>query len=488
MAFGLTPSYTENFHLDDLSNNQFLVIANGIASNLGWKIQFMSDSGIIAYTNKGMFRWNAKITISLAEDLVTVKSESVGNEMFDMGRNRKTVTQFTNLYYDSKSAINAEELSQKYEELKPGFPAPENDVLSASNLASVKKFTFFSLFSPRKGFYITPILVDLNIAVFILMIISGANFFLPDNERLIWWGANFRPITLEGQWWRLITNCFVHIGIFHLLFNMYALLYIGVLLEPILGKTRFAAAYMMSGIIASVSSVYWHDLTISAGASGAIFGLYGVFLAMLTTNAIHKAARKPLLISIGIFVGYNLLNGMKGGIDNSAHIGGLISGLIIGYAYYPSMEKSPSSNLKYSIIGVLAVIALVISSFVLNRIPNDTGKYDSGMKKFVSMESMALEVYNLPQNTPKEAILSEIKDRGYYYWNENVKLLNDLDKLDLSTTIHERNQKLIEYCNLRIDSYHLIYKAINESTDAYQDSISYYTNQINALINGLKAK
>src|SRR5579862_9564853 len=258
MSFGLTPNYIESIHLDDLSNHQFLVIANDVAKKLDWKIQFLSDTGLIALTNKGMFKWNAKITIRISEEMVIVKSESTGNEMFDWGKNRKTVAQFTNLFYDSKYAFNSEELSQKYEELKPALALPENDILSDAHPGSKEKFNnFLSIFVPNEGFYITPILINLNIAIFVLMIISGVNFFLPDNESLIKWGANFRPVTLEGQWWRLITNCFLHIGVFHLLMNMYALLYIGVLLEPYLGKARFAAAYLLSGIIASLTSLYW---------------------------------------------------------------------------------------------------------------------------------------------------------------------------------------------------------------------------------------
>jgi rhomboid protease GluP len=137
------------------------------------------------------------------------------------------------------------------------------------------------------------------------MAITGVNIISPDSESLVQWGANFRPLTLEGQAWRLLTNCFLHIGILHLLLNMYALLYIGVLLEPHLGRLRFAAFYILTCIIASTVSVSWHDLTVSAGASGAIFGMYGVFLALLSTNLIEKSARKALLASIGIFVVFN---------------------------------------------------------------------------------------------------------------------------------------------------------------------------------------
>jgi len=322
------------------------------------------------------------------------------------------------------------------------------------------------------------------------MLISGVHILLPENQDLLNWGANFRPMTLEGQWWRLFTACFLHIGILHLLLNMYALLYIGLLLEPYLGKTRFLAAYLISGIAASMTSLWWHDLTISAGASGAIFGMYGVFLALLTTNLLDKSVKKALLTSIAVFVGYNILNGLKpnSGIDNAAHIGGLLSGFIIGYAFIPSLKQFENKAIKFSTIAALTIALLVSSFTVYQSLPNDIGKYDEKMKEFVSMESMALEVYNLPEGTPNEKILSEIKDRGLYYWNENIKLIDSFKDLDLPLPIRTRNSKLKEYCELRIKSYELIYKAINEGTDKYQNEIEVYNKKIELIISELTGK
>ena len=151
--------------------------------------------------------------------------------------------------------------------------------------------------------------------------------------------------------------------------NMYALLYIGVLLEPYLDKTKFLVAYLLTGVTASIASLWWHNLTVSAGASGSIFGMYGLFLAMLTTNHIEKNVRKSLLTSIIFFVLYNLLNGFKGGIDNAAHIGGLLGGIVIGYAFYPSIKTPSSSKLTYSAIALVSAIVILTSSLIYLNIP-----------------------------------------------------------------------------------------------------------------------
>ena len=189
-----------------------------------------------------------------------------------------------------------------------------------------------SFFLPKEGFYYTPIIIDLNILIFIIMVFSGLGFMSFNANDLLAWGANFKPVTTDGQWWRLFTSIFLHGGLMHLLANMYALLFIGIFLEPQLGKTKYLLVYLFTGIVASLTSLWWHDATVSVGASGAIFGLYGVFLGLLLTKALPKAfANKAFLTSILLFVGYNLLMGLSAGIDNAAHIGGLLSGLIIGF-------------------------------------------------------------------------------------------------------------------------------------------------------------
>jgi rhomboid protease GluP len=481
MAFGFSPKFILDLSLDNLTVEQFLVLTIEAAKKLDWNVGYTSENGFIAYTKFSMSSWSEEVKVKIESNNANLKSECTGNQMVDWGKNKKNIENLIATYNVLKSSFTSEELARKYEELKPNLISKEQDVLSQPPPTTKEKITsVFAIFKPTQGYFITPIIINLNIAIFILMVISGVNFMLPDNESLIKWGANFRPVTLEGEWWRLITNCFLHIGIFHLLMNMYALLYIGLLLEPHLGKTRFTTAYLLTGITASISSLWWHNLTISAGASGAIFGMYGVFLAMLSTNLIEKSARKALLISIAVFVGYNILNGLKpnSGIDNAAHIGGLIGGLVIGYTLIPSLKKPDEIKLEYATIGLLTVIILLSSFVVYKRIPNDIGNYDTKIKKFVSMEAMALEVYNLPQDTPNEKILYGLKDRGIYYWNENIKLIDSFKDLDLPLEITTKNRLLKEYCELRIKSYELLYKAISEDTEQYKEQIESYNKLI----------
>ena len=136
------------------------------------------------------------------------------------------------------------------------------------------------------------------------------------------------------------------------------------------------------------------------------------------------------------------------GIDNAAHIGGLLGGIVIGYASIPSLKKTTDVKLKFSTIGLLTILILTSSFFVYKNTSNDIGKYDERIKTFISNESMAIEVFNLPDYTPKDELLYGLKERGIYYWNENIRIIDELEKLDLPTEIHIKNSKLKQYCCL----------------------------------------
>ncbi len=469
MAFGLSPKHQEIIEIIDLSEKEFIVIALEVVKKLGWNSSYISEKGFIAYTKFSMSSYGEELKITVNATNVTIKSECTGSQLMDWGKNKKNVEDFVFTYNQIKSTFSKDELDEKIIEIKQKFILSEQDVLNQAPLNTKEKLSgFFSIFKPTKGFYITPILLNLNILVFIVMAFSGVNIFMPESEQLLAWGANFKPATLNGQWWRLFTCYFLHIGIFHLLMNMYALLYIGVLLEPILGTARFLSAYVVAGIGASLTSLLWHDLTISAGASGAIFGMYGVFLAMLTTNHIEKSARKALLTSIAVFVGYNLLNGIKGGIDNAAHIGGLLSGVIIGYVFYPSLKETNSK--KYQTIGIsfISITIVVATIFICSNTSNDVVIYEEKIKDFVAMEAKALEVYHLPENTSNEKILNLINNQGITMWNKCIVLITDLQKLDLPSTLQNKNKLLNYYCKLRLENYKLLSKAITENTDTYK--------------------
>jgi rhomboid protease GluP len=175
-------------------------------------------------------------------------------------------------------------------------------------------------------------LIALNVVVYLAMGFSGVSWVEPSAHDAVKWGADFGVLTLSGQWWRLLTSMFVHFGAIHIGLNMWCLWDLGRLSERLMGRRALALVYFATGLSASLTSLGWDPIRVSAGASGAVFGVAGAFFSFLYFRKSHidLSWAKSRLRSVGIFILYNLFYGLRGGIDNSAHIGGLVAGLVLG--------------------------------------------------------------------------------------------------------------------------------------------------------------
>lgn len=479
MAFGFIPRYAKKETVEN-SSSEILLLAVETVRALNWNIGHIGRSRIIAYTSFSMGSWSEKISISIADHNLTIKSECSGNQIFDWGKNKKNVEEFFVRFYEFRASLSTEELDIRQRALEVTDESGTSE--DPFETSQGKITSFFSIFIPIEGYFVTPFILNLNILVFVLMALTGVNVMMPDIESMLAWGANYRSMTLDGQWWRLLTSCFLHYGIIHLLFNMYALVYIGMLLEQRMGSFRFLAAYLLTGLASSIASLYWNDLTVSAGASGAIFGMYGVFLAMLTTNLIDKAARQAFLTSIIVFVVYNLLGGLRDNkVDNAGHIGGLVSGLLMGYAFYPSLKKPAESSLKYGVIGVMTMAVIAAGFWAFSQVTNDVGNYEKKMREFIALEERALSIYEI-ENVTDSVLMNEIKTVGLPAWGRCLRLVIEADQLNIPEPLHHRNYQLRTYCNLRIKVYELIVKSIQENDESYLSEIEDYNRQIEVVI------
>jgi membrane associated rhomboid family serine protease len=180
---------------------------------------------------------------------------------------------------------------------------------------------------------VTRTIIAVNVLVYVAMGLSGISWTDPSVVPAILWGADFGPLTLSGQWWRLFTSMFVHFGFFHIALNMWCLRNLAVALEPMMGRLAFSITYLFCGLAASAVSTAWNPWRASAGASGAIFGIAGAFVSYLVLKkaAIPASLVRQNLRGLAVFILLNLSIGAASGhIDNSAHVGGLVAGLIIG--------------------------------------------------------------------------------------------------------------------------------------------------------------
>jgi rhomboid protease GluP len=200
--------------------------------------------------------------------------------------------------------------------------------------------------------------------VFALMVLSGVSPFNPTIEDLVKWGADSGPlVALEGQSWRVLSYMFVHVGAVHIGMNLWCLLSFGPLIERLYGNVAFAWIYVLAGVGGGLASLVWDPAVVSAGASGAIFGIIGGLGAFLLAHrrAIPLEVLIPLRSTTSGFVLFNLFFGaMMPGIDNAAHIGGLVTGFVVGLALQRRWPPSrdPLGVLRQGAVGAVLGLAL----------------------------------------------------------------------------------------------------------------------------------
>ena len=224
-------------------------------------------------------------------------------------------------------------------------------------------------------------LIAICTAVFIFELIKGAGFDTMSVDLARRLGADYGPLTLGGQWWRLITSMFLHFGIIHLALNMWCLFALGSLAERLMGRAAFLLLYFATGLFGGLLSLAVHPQITSAGASGAVFGITGGLVAYL---ALKKAPLeietvKKQLKSLGIFLAYNLFYSLRPGVDLMAHAGGLGSGIIIAavlprFLEAPDAQQIPSpfqekssANKRVTQIGIACAIAVLLAAVGIRR-------------------------------------------------------------------------------------------------------------------------
>jgi rhomboid protease GluP len=303
------------------------------------------------------------------------------------------------------------------------------------------------------------------------MALFGVSIIEPNSNDVFVWGGVFRPAVLDGEWYRIISAFFVHIGIVHLLMNMFALVMVGPQLELLLGKWRYLSAYVFCGIIASCSSLWWHPATVGAGASGAIFGLYGLFLALLSSNLLDKKVRKPLLSSIGIFVVYNLAFGLKDGIDNAAHIGGLVAGIIAGYSYYFGLRFSTNSFYKWKLPAIVLIVFVLIGLWTVSILSNPIGEYNNLIYEFQTIEGKAIEAQKKIQGMDEDKAMQIITMDIIPTWTKCNQIAEKLDELDINKDVNKRNDLIHQYTKNRLMYFETMFKASLEHSRNYDNKI-----------------
>lgn len=212
------------------------------------------------------------------------------------------------------------------------------------------------LFATKK-----PVVTYIFIAICIIMFILTRGS--TDIDTLLKYGANNAYLTKNGDYYRLLSSMFIHIGLLHLLFNMYALYIIGPQVESFYGKFKYFLIYILSGVSGSILSITFSSNTVSAGASGAIFGLMGAllyfgFFYRNYLGSVIKSQIVPIII-LNLVIGFS-----TSGIDNAAHIGGLIGGILTSLALGVTDKTRKSDKINGLIVLALYFAFIIYICFV----------------------------------------------------------------------------------------------------------------------------
>jgi len=248
---------------------------------------------------------------------------------------------------------------------------------------------------PKRGWAAAPatyLLVGINCGVFLAMVAKGASVWMPTVDQLIHWGAD-RPdnVLIHGEWWRIVTAMFVHVGILHLATNMWCLWNLGLLAEPLMGSFGLLAAYILTGAAGNLLSTFWnwlhplHDVSgppffaAGAGASGAVFGIAGVLILLLKSKYLpvpHQELsrlRRSVIyfaaINLAIDFSVNFASGLTGvEVDNAAHVGGFLCGLLFAAPMVPRIGSPRTEfQMRLRLAVSMVVLLLVLFGFFISR-------------------------------------------------------------------------------------------------------------------------
>lgn len=498
------PQKSQTISVSGFSQDTIQAIAYGTLESLNWNIKYAGEKVIVAYTPRSWKKYDNEITIETSTEAILITSKMIHGEAFDMmGRNKKFLNEFSAVFEKIHHAANEQQITEwknKIATLKEMTIQVAQEQMKQS--AEVDKA--MNLSKGNKN--ITYGIIGINVLVFLAMVFSGISFIEPSGFDIIRWGANYSPLTLSGDWWRLITCVFVHVGIIHISFNMYALFIIGVYLEPMLGKTKYFVAYLATGIFASLASIWWHSDPIpSAGASGAIFGMYGVFLALLSTKLIPVQVRNKLLQSIAIFIGYNLIYGMKSGVDNSAHVGGLLSGVVIGYLYYFSIKGEKENNKRPVIVWFVAMLSVAaaylylqehkvsaaernVTKQMLGEVKfKDAQKFLDQYNNFVEMQNRALVPLKDTTQLMDNSFVNKLDSISLPEWNRAGELVNEMKTDEVSENYKKKLNILDQYIQMRKQQIDMLKKYIHDNNPQTEQELKDLGEKIDATVDQMNA-
>lgn len=341
-------------------------------------------------------------------------------------------------------------------------------------------------FIPTKEVKVTPIILSLNVIVWLVMIAKGVSPVLPTAEDMRAWGGTSTYDVTHGDYWRLFTSNYLHYGIIHLAANMYSFNNLGRMLEQFIGWWRFALIYTLAGICGSAVSIWWNPYGLGAGASGAIMGVVGILLALLTTNIIEKTARMRMLRSMAISGGIMILIGMQANVDNAAHLGGLCAGMLGGYFIFPELKAHYYQHKKqfFGLIAACLVIAGATGWFVMNADYSEVRTIEQALSEYDLKASTAENNYDNGMYTTPEAIDANVTE----VYRLGLRMLDTIQANELEPEVAEYFNKMRDHVESRKTYFEFVVKFRSTGDSAFADSVQRWDAISDSLQNRMNSR
>jgi rhomboid protease GluP len=315
--------------------------------------------------------------------------------------------------------------------------------------------------------WISPLLIGLNIGMFVVVAAASGSLLSITIPAMIAWGADYGPLTLAGDWWRLVACTFLHWGLFHLLCNLWGLHQGGRVMERLAGNFGFLVLYLFSGIAGSLLSIRWSPDAVCAGASGAVFGIYGALGAwhFRRRQDIPDRIVREVRSSTIPFLGFNLLIGLGvPGIDQAAHIGGIVAGILSGLILAGSRSTDLQAGRQLRLLG-LSILALCITVAGVLRLPalNEMPGLAGEVQRVAELEERVLSLYVSATEKlgsgrmSNEDFVKLLQTEILPEWNQS------LERLRSASGGQPQNPAIVQfmqYLQLRADAWKLIAQAV----------------------------
>lgn len=502
---------TASISAEGMDKESILSVCYSVFQQFSWKPLSAAADSLVAVTPP---EWNKKpqhVTVTAADEQLTVSSEFAGEELTDIvGRNSRNVDQFLATFQVMKKSLPP----QKHQNNLQAINALRGQAPSSVRLFKTQEPHFAETATEKESDiansnsatpHFTYALIALNCVVFLWMVLNGAGLFGGTGQMQLNWGGNYGPFTLGGESWRLLSYAFIHFGLIHLLLNMYCLYWAGVYAEPLLGGARYITVYLCAAVLAGMASACWHNPPVnSAGAAGAVLGLDGLLFVFMPAGLLPASLHQKLRRGLVLFILLNLALGFIGNIDFIVTLAGLLSGALIGCLFILGIRKEKQGTKASWVSPICVAVTIAITIFFMPRFRgsiaqpaavqkktfftaySDDEKFNSAYRQFDLLGNKGLDVFSDNDITEAQRI-TDLGSISFTEWDSAEDLAREMKAYNVSPEKKSLAATLERYAQMRKEEIVLYTEMANKRSgpqrlDALRSKIKSITDSLSQAV------